>query len=196
MKYLNASTTEISFQRLSHVWVLAGRSLRCLSLSTKSNWGTAELIFMKLRILEFCQYVSQQSSFGWSHNDNRRFTWKLTCVSEPVSNVAGYMFIESTKDSSPSSSLTLQTFKSVFGFPRDRCPFCFAKALVLHLFYSTQVQFDIIHPSIHLKLGLLIFLPPPGLPSCNFFTVLAPPIVTIRPHHFNLPILQLQHLEI
>ena len=59
-----------------------------------------------------------------------------------------------------------------------------SKYLVLHLFTPMFLRSH--STSIHVNLGLHFYLPPPGWPSSNFFTIFVPPILATCPVHSNL----------
>jgi hypothetical protein len=80
----------------------------------------------------------------------------------------------SSSSSSPSSSSS-SSFKFSLGFPHNRSPLCSIQS-----FCSSSFS------SIHLHLGLPFLLPPPVLPSSNFFTVLLPSTLTTCRSHSNL----------
>lgn len=80
-------------------------------------------------------------------------------------------------------SLSTTSLQSGPALLHGRCPYRSVQVPVLHLFYIRTPQFriNIIQPPLSTA---SFFLPPPGFLSSNFFTVLAPPILTC-PSHSN-----------
>ena len=56
--------------------------------------------------------------------------------------------------------------------PHDRCLFNSVQSSFLHLFMAVFLKSNLISSSILIQIFLFLF-PPPGLPSCNFFTTLS-----------------------
>ena len=81
-----------------------------------------------------------------------------------------------------SSSLALQPFKFGTCFPHNRCPFCSAQVLLLHLFTPTPFR-SYSTSSIHLRVGFPFF--PPSFPPWSVFQLIFYRPCTI--HSFNMP---------